>query len=83
VENLAAGNLATRLSEIHTEMKDKLLEAQDRQKDNVDKSRKAHPLINIGNKVWLLCHNLKTNCPCDNLTFVILDPSRLLNKSMM
>jgi hypothetical protein len=30
VENPATGDLATRLSEIHTEMKDNLLEAQDR-----------------------------------------------------
>jgi hypothetical protein len=30
VENPAAGNLTIRLFEIHTEMKDKLLEAQDR-----------------------------------------------------
>jgi hypothetical protein len=74
VENLAAGNLATRLSEIHTEMKDKLLEAQDRQKDNADKSRKAHPVINIGDKVWLLRHNLKTNRPCDKIDFRHLGP---------
>jgi transposase InsO family protein len=32
VENQRARDLATRLSEIHTEMKDKLLEAQDRQR---------------------------------------------------
>jgi hypothetical protein len=32
VENPAAGDFATQLSEIHMEMKDKLLEAQDRQK---------------------------------------------------
>jgi hypothetical protein len=50
-------------------MKDKLLEAQDRHKDNANKSWKAHPVINIRNKVWLLCRNLKTNCPCDKLDF--------------
>jgi hypothetical protein len=55
-------------------MKDKLLEAQDRQKDNVDKSRKVHPVINIGNKVWLLRRNLKTNRPCDKLDFRRLGP---------
>jgi hypothetical protein len=69
VENPTVGDLATRLSEIHTEMKDKLLEAQDRQKDNADKSRKTHLVINIWDKVWLLCHNLKINCPCDKLDF--------------
>jgi hypothetical protein len=46
VENPAIGDLATRLLEIHTEMKDKLL---DQQKDNTDKFQKVHPMINIGN----------------------------------
>jgi hypothetical protein len=69
VENPAVGDFATRLSEIHTEIKDKLFKAQDRQKNNVDKSRKAHLVINIGDKVWLLCRNLKTNHPCDKLDF--------------
>jgi hypothetical protein len=44
------------------------------QKDNTDKSRKAHPVINIGDKVWLLRRNLKTNCPCDKLDFHRLGP---------
>jgi hypothetical protein len=69
VENPVAGDLATQLSKIHTEMKDKLLEAQDQQKDNADKSQKVHPVINIGDKVWLLHCNLKTNRPCDKLDF--------------
>jgi hypothetical protein len=48
VENPTAGDLTTRLFEIHTEMKDKLLEAQDQQKNNADRSRKGHPMINVG-----------------------------------
>jgi hypothetical protein len=39
-------------------MKDRFFGAQDRQKDNADKSQKAHLVINIEDKVWLLCHNL-------------------------
>ena len=74
MENPAAEDLATRLSELHTIMKDKLLEAQGKQKDNADKSRKAHPVINIRDKVWLLCRNLKTNRPCDKLDFRRLGP---------
>jgi hypothetical protein len=61
VENPIARDLATQLSNVHTKMKDNFFETQDRQKDNADKSRKVHPIINIRNKVWLLCHNLKTN----------------------
>jgi hypothetical protein len=38
VENPATGDFATWLSEIHTEMKKKLFEARDQQKDNADKS---------------------------------------------
>jgi hypothetical protein len=51
VENPTARDLATQLSEIHIEIKDKFFEAQDRQKDNTDKSQKVLPMINIGNKV--------------------------------
>jgi hypothetical protein len=29
----------------------------------------VHPIINIGDKIWLLCCNLKTNRPCDKLDF--------------
>jgi hypothetical protein len=55
-------------------MKDKLLKAQDQQKDNADKSQKEHHVINIGNKVWLLRRNLKTIRPCDKLDFRHLGP---------
>jgi hypothetical protein len=55
VGNPAARDLATQLFEIYTEMKDKLLEAQDRKKDNA--------------KIWLLRRNLKTNRPYDKLDF--------------
>jgi hypothetical protein len=58
VENPTTGDLATRLFEIHTE-----------KKDNANKSRKVHPVINIGDKVWLLRCNLKTNRLCDKLDF--------------
>jgi hypothetical protein len=50
-------------------MKDKFLEAQDRQKNNADKSRKEHPMIMVENKVRLLCRNLKIDCPCNKLNF--------------
>jgi hypothetical protein len=61
-------------------MKDKLLEAQDWQKDNADMSRKAHPMINIGDKVWLLRRNLKTNRLCDKLDFHHLGPFSIIKQ---
>jgi hypothetical protein len=74
VENPTVGDLVTRLSEIHTKMKDKLLKTQNQQKDNTDKSRKAHLVINIGDKVWLCCRNLKISRPCDKLDFRYFGP---------
>jgi hypothetical protein len=73
-ENSTVEDFVIRLSKIHTEMKDKLLKAQDQQKDNADKSQKEHHVINIGNKVWLLRRNLKTIRPCDKLDFRHLGP---------
>jgi hypothetical protein len=75
VENSAARDLATQLFEIHTKMKDIILETQDRQKDNADKSRKVYPMINIGDKIWLLCCNSRLIAHVINLTFNVLDPS--------
>ena len=69
MENPIAKDLATRLFKIHMDINDKLLEAQDFKKDYADKFQKAHPMINIRNKVWLLCCNLKINHPCDKLDF--------------
>jgi hypothetical protein len=74
VDNPTAGDFVTQLSEIHTKMKDKLLETQDQQKDNTDKSRKTHPMINIKDKLWLFHRNLKTNRLCDKLDFCRLVP---------
>ena len=50
-KNPVAEDLATRLLKIQKDMKIKLLEAQERQKRNVDKSRKQHPPIRVGDKV--------------------------------
>jgi hypothetical protein len=73
-KNPAAQDLASRLSEIHKEMKARLVEAQERQKMNADKSRKQHPNISIGDKVWLLRRNLKTHRPSDKLDYRRLGP---------
>lgn len=73
-KNPAAQDLVTRLSEIHKEMKARLVEAQGRQKMNADKSRKQHPNISVGDKVWLLRRNLKTRRPSDKLDYRRLGP---------
>jgi hypothetical protein len=37
-------------------------------------------MINIGDKIWLLCRNLKTNRPCDKLNFCRLEPSSVVKQ---
>ena len=52
--NPTAQDLVNRLLEIHKEIKTRLIKAQERQKQNADKSRKQHHIIRVGDKVWLL-----------------------------
>ncbi len=70
-------DLVTRLLEIHKDMKARLVEAQERQKRNADKSRKQNPNISVGDKVWLLRRNLKTRRPNDKLDYRHLGPFRV------
>jgi hypothetical protein len=50
-------------------MQFQLQEAQDRYKISADESRKEHPLLQVGDKVWLLRRNIKTTQPCDKLDY--------------
>ena len=61
-------------------MKIKLLEAQERQKRNVDKSRKQHPSICVGDKIWLLRRNLKTHRPSDKFDYRCLSPFSIIKQ---
>jgi len=76
-KNLAAQDLVTRLLEIHKDMKARLVEAQERQKRNVDKSWKQNPNISVGDKVWLLRRNLKIRRPSDKFDYHRLGPFRM------
>ena len=79
-KNPAAEDLATQLLEIQKDMKTKLLEAQERQKQNADKSRKQHPPIRVGDKIWLLHQNLKTHRPSDKLDYRRLGPFSIIKQ---
>jgi hypothetical protein len=79
-KNPAAQDLVTRLLEIHKDMKARLVEAQERQKRNADKFRKQNPNISVGDKVWLLCRNLKTCRPSDKLDYRRLGLFRVSKK---
>ena len=61
--------MANRLSELHAIMKVQLKESQERQKINANVYRKEQPQLNVGDKVWLLRRNIKTNRPCDKLDY--------------
>jgi molybdopterin converting factor small subunit len=76
-KNPVAQDLVTRLLEIHKDMKARLVEAQEWQKRNVDKSRKQNPNISVGDKIWLLHRNMKTRRPSDKLDYCRLGPFRV------
>ena len=79
-ENPVAEDLATRLLEIQKDIKIKLLEAQEHQKQNADKSRKQHSPIRVEDKVWLLRRNLKTHRPSDKLDYRHLGPFSIIKQ---
>jgi hypothetical protein len=76
-KNSVAQDLVTRLLEIHKGMKARLVKAQERQKRNADKSQKQNPNISVGDKVWILRHNLKIRQPSDKLDYRRLGPFRV------
>ena len=55
-------------------MKAQLKEAQERQKISTNVYRKKPPQLNVGDKVWLFRHNIKTNRPYDKLDYCRLGP---------
>jgi hypothetical protein len=73
-KNPTVQDLVTRLLEIHKDMKARLVEAQERQKRNANKSRKQNLNISVGDKVWLLRRNLKIRRPSDKLDYRRLGP---------
>ena len=73
-KNPAAENLAKHLSEIQAILKMQLQQAQDLYKTSADRLRKKSPAFHVGDKVWLLRRNIKTNRPCDKLDYRRLGP---------
>ncbi len=76
-KNPTAQDLVTRLLEIHKDMKARLVEAQEWQKRNADKSRKQNPNSSVRDKVWLLHRYLKTRRLSDKLNYRRLGPFRV------
>ena len=82
-ESLATKDFAKQMKELHTIMKMHLEQAQSCYKEITDVKRKKHPSFQVGDKVWLLRRNIKTNQPYDKLDYRRIDPFALKNKSIL
>ena len=67
-------DFAKQMKEFHTTMKMHLEQAQSCYKEIADVKRKKHPSFQVGDKVWLLHRNIKTNRPCNKLDYRRIDP---------
>ena len=76
-ESPAAKDFAKQMKELHTTMKIHLEQAQSHYKEIANVKRKKHPSFQVGDKVWLLRRNIKTNRPCDKLDYQRISPFRI------
>ena len=65
------------MEELHTTMKIHLEQAQSCYKEIANVKRKKHPSFQVGDKVWVLRCNIKTNRPCDKLDYRRIGPFRI------
>jgi hypothetical protein len=72
--NPAAEEFTKHLSQLQATLKLQLQTAQDSYKTSADEFRKKSPTFQVGDKVWLLRRNIKTNRPCDKLDYRRLGP---------
>ena len=73
-KSLAAKDFAKQMKEHHTTMKMHLEQAQSYYKEIADVKRKKHLSFQVGDKVWILHYNIKTNRPCDKLDYQRIGP---------
>ena len=73
-ESLMVEDFAKQMEKLHRTMKMHLEQAQSCYKEIADVKRKQHPSFQVGNKVWLLRRNIKTNRPCDKLDYRRIGP---------
>ena len=76
----AAADLASRLEQIHTELRAELEHAQALQSQYYDEKRLPAPELQQGQLVWLLRRNIKTTRPSDKLDHRRLGPYRIIRK---
>jgi hypothetical protein len=73
-DNPATEDFAIRVLQLQDAMKLQLQKAQDRYKASADESRKEQPSLQVGDKVWLLRHNIKTTWLYDKLDYWRIGP---------
>ena len=78
VVNPSAEELATKLQKIHTQLRSQLESAQATYKEKYDRHVKEHPPFAVGDKVWLMRKNIKTNRPSQKLDVKRLGPFKIL-----
>ena len=77
--NPSAQDHLERLCKIQAELSKHQHEAQQTQKDYVDRHRLPSS-FDIGDRVWLLRRHIKTTQPCDKLDYRQLGPFRINGK---
>ena len=73
-ESPAAEDFANQMKELHATMKSHLERAQSRYKEVANVKRKEQPDFKVGDKIWLMSHNINTNQSCDKLDYRRIDP---------
>ena len=72
--NPTAEEFTKHLSQLQATLKLQLQTAQASYKTSADEFRKKSPTFQVGDKVWPLRRNIKTNRPCDKLDYRRLGP---------
>ena len=78
VINPRAEELAANIRKIHTQLRSQLESAQADYKEKYDRHVKEHPPFAVGDKVWLMRKNIKTNRPSQKLDVKRLGPFKIL-----
>jgi hypothetical protein len=77
-ENPSAEEFADRMREIHATLHEHLASAQATYKANYDRHAKAPPSYAVGDRVWLIQRNIKTQWPSQKLDVKRMGPFKIL-----
>jgi len=68
------------MTQLHESLRNEMVAAQLRQKENYDLHRKPDPNLESGDMVWLLPRNIKTTRPSKKLDYKEIGPFKILAK---